>query len=139
LQDGIKAVGERDIVDGMIGEELDGLCTLCGYVLYSAEPLPATVPLIHCGHHPCQACVAAAVGNNKKLWVVRQLDDLCIACTLCIYVLPLPTRKTSPPTSVCKCSHMDHIIYQFITTTKQQQPEFYGHYTGQPALAGTSS
>jgi len=31
LQDGIKGVGERDMVDGMIGEEVDSLCTLCGY------------------------------------------------------------------------------------------------------------
>jgi len=25
------------------------------------------------------------------------------------------------------------------TIQQQQQPSFYGHYTGQPALAGTSS
>ena len=26
-----------------------------------------------------------------------------------------------------------------IQSMQQQQPPFYGHYTGQPALAGTSS
>jgi len=41
LQDGIKGVGERDMVDGMIDEEVDSLDTLCGYVLYSTEPLSA--------------------------------------------------------------------------------------------------
>ena len=41
LQDGIKGVGERDMVDGMIGEEVNSLGTLCGYVLYSTEPLSA--------------------------------------------------------------------------------------------------
>jgi len=29
--------------------------------------------------------------------------------------------------------------YLYLFSTQQQQPPFYGHYTGQPALASTSS
>jgi len=91
LCDRIKAVGKDDVVDGMIGQKLDGLRSLCSYVLHGSELLSGSVPLIHCRHDPRQTSVAETVGDNQKLWTVGQLDHLRITCTLRVYVLPLST------------------------------------------------